>query len=130
MSGIIVSILSRMLVGATPLALAGVGGIFGERSGVTNIGLEGSMFLGAFGAAMGSYYFGNAWMGLICGVLIGLLSALIHAYLCVTVKIDHVVSGLAINIFATNLTVYVLGAVFGNKGNSPAVATLPMNVSY
>lgn len=125
MSGIIVSILSRMLVGATPLALAGVGGIFGERSGVTNIGLEGSMLLGAFGAAMGSYYFGNAWMGLICGVLIGLLSALIHAYLCVTVKIDHVVSGLAINIFATNLTVYVLGAVFGNKGNSPAVATLP-----
>lgn len=125
MTSVVISIIVRSLVGATPLIIAGVGGIFGERAGITNIGLDGSMLFGAFAAAMGSYFFNNAWMGLLCGVLTGLLVGLLHAYLCVTVKIDHVVSGLAINIFASSLTVYILSVVFQNKGNSPAVPTLP-----
>lgn len=125
MTSAIISMIVRSLVGATPLIIAGVGGIFGERAGITNIGLDGSMLFGAFGAAMGSYYFNNAWLGLLCGVLTGVLVGLLHAYLCVTVKIDHVVSGLAINIFASSLTVYILSIAFQNKGNSPAVPTLP-----
>ncbi len=124
MSDVIVSILTLSIVGATPIVVTGVGGIFGEKAGITNIGLEGNMLIGAFAAAMGSYYFNNAWMGLVCGAVVGMLVGLLHAYLCVSVKINHVVSGLAINIFATSITVYILGVVFGSKGNSPIVPSL------
>ena len=121
----IVSIIARMLSSATPIALAGVGGIFGERSGITNIGLEGTMLLGAFSAAVGSFLSGNAWIGLLTGVIVATMVSLFHAFLCITVGVDHTVSGLAINIFAMNFTIYALSAIFGNKGSTPEVPKLP-----
>lgn len=125
MSEIIISIIIGTIVGATPLVIAAVGGNFGEKAGVVNIGLEGNILMGAFAAAVGSYMFSSAWMGLLCAVVVGGVIALLHAYLCVTVKIDHVISGLAINIFAASISVFLLGVMFGSKGNSPMVPTLP-----
>lgn len=121
----LVSIITRMFATATPLVIMGVGGLFGERAGIVNIGLEGNMLLGAFAAAIGSIYTGSPWIGLLCAVAVCTLVGLLHAYLCVTVKLDHVMSGLAINVFASNITVYLLGVLFGSKGNSPIVPQLP-----
>lgn len=121
----LISIITRMFATATPLVITGVGGLFGERAGITNIGLEGNILLGAFAAAIGSIYTGNPWIGLLCAVALCTLIGLLHAYLCVTVKLDHVMSGLAINVFAANITVYLLGVLFGSKGNSPIAPKLP-----
>jgi simple sugar transport system permease protein len=119
------SILARTVTNATPLVIAGTGGILCERSGVVNIGIEGIMLTGAFTAALGSYFSGSPWIGLVTGIGFSMLIALLHAYLCVTIKIDHIISGLAINIFASSMTVYLLGIIFKTKGNSPAVPQLP-----
>ena len=121
----IASILARMFASATPIALAGIGGLFGERSGISNIGLEGTMLFAALAAAIGSYYTGSPWIGLLCGAACGVLISLLHAFLCITVKVDQIVIGLVINIFATNTTVYLLSVLFQNKGASPAVTKLP-----
>lgn len=125
MSVSILSIIAGTFSSATPIALAGVGGIFGEKSGIVNIGLEGTMLFGAFSAAAASYYTNNAWLGLLCGVLVSVLISLLHAFLCIRVKIDHNVSGLAINIAATNITIYFTSTLFGNKGTTPPVPKLP-----
>jgi simple sugar transport system permease protein len=93
MSISIVSILARMFSSATPIALAGIGGLFGERSGISNIGLEGTMLFSALAAAVGSYYSGSPWIGLLCGVACGLLISLLHAFLCITVRVDQIVIG-------------------------------------
>lgn len=125
MSISIVSILARMFSSATPIALAGIGGLFGERSGIANIGLEGTMLFSALAAAIGSYYSGSPWIGLLCGMACGLLISLLHAFLCITVRVDQIVIGLVINIFAANSTVYLLSVLFQNKGASPAITKLP-----
>jgi len=121
----IVSLFSRMLAAATPIALGAVGGIFGEKSGISNIGLEGTMVFGAFGAVVGCYYSGSPWIGLLCGAATGILISLLHAYFCITLRIDQSVIGIAINILASSVTVYLSSILFGNKGFSPNVAKLP-----
>jgi len=120
----IISILTRMLATATPLIIMGVGGLFGERSGIVNIGLDGNLLIGAFTAGIVSYYTSSAWLGLLAATAVSTLIGLLHAYLCISVKLDHVMSGLAINILAANLTVYLLGVLFNSKGNSPIVPRL------
>lgn len=121
----IASIVARMISGATPIVIAGAGGILCERSGVTNVGIEGMMLGGAFAATLGAYYTGNAWLGLLFGVVVAMAMALLHAWLCVTVRINHVISGLAINIFAGSMTVYLMGVIFGATGNTPPAPVIP-----
>lgn len=121
----IVSILARMFASATPIALAGTGGLFGERSGISNIGLEGTMLFSALAAVLGSFLTGSPWVGLLCAVLCGVLVSLLHAFLCITLRVDQIVIGLVVNIFASNTTIYLLSVFFNNKGASPAVNKLP-----
>lgn len=120
------SIIARMISSATPLLTAASGDILCERSGVVNVGIEGMMLVGAFMAAIGSYYTGNVWIGLLFGVLGGVVVSLLHAWLCITVQINHVISGLAINIFSANMSIYLMYVLFGVKGTSPSVPSLPM----
>jgi simple sugar transport system permease protein len=120
------SIVARTISNATPLVIAGVGGIMCERSGVVNIGVEGTMLCGAFAAAAGSSAFGNPWAGLLCGIAAAMLVSLLHAYLCITLKLNHIISGLAINIFAASMTVYLLAVFWNSTGSSPAVPQLPL----
>ena len=84
---------------ATPILLASLGGVMSERSGVINIGLEGMMLMGAFGAAAGSYFCGP-WIGMLIGIAIGGLMGLLHAFMSVTVKANQIISATAINIFS------------------------------
>ena len=97
---------SSALLLSVPIAMAALGGLFSERSGVVNIGLEGMMIMGAWGGGMIGCKHGP-WLGLIAGIVMGALGALIHAIATVGFGVDHVVSGVAINILAAGLARYL-----------------------
>lgn len=121
----IINLLFTTLRMSTPLILAGMGGLIGERSGVLNIGLEGMMLMGSFAGVLGSYLTQNAWMGLLFGVLAGMLMALIHAFISITCGGNQTISGIGINMLAIGLTSFGLRAVFGRAGSSDTVPSLP-----
>ncbi len=113
---------------AIPLLMAGLGGLWAERVGVINIGLEGMMIVGTWTAAWFGYLHGP-WVGLLAAAIFGLLSGLFHAILTVKIGIDQAVSGLAINLIAAGAARYLSGiffpAVGGDRTVSPPVETLP-----
>jgi simple sugar transport system permease protein len=84
------------------------------------------MLCGAFAAAAGSFTFGNPWIGLFCGIIAAMLVSLLHAYLCVTLKLNHIISVLALHIFAASMTIYLLAVFWNSTGSSPAVPQLPL----
>ncbi len=110
---------------ALPILLAGLGGLWAERSGVINIGLEGMMILGTWGAAWGAYFGGSVWTGLAAAILFGGLGGLLHAVATVTFGVNHIVSGVAINLLGLGVTKYLANLIFepisGNPRQSPVV---------
>lgn len=103
---------------AVPVGLAGLGGLYAERAGVVNIGLEGMMVLGTFGAGWAGYEFGG-WWGLLFGLLFGALGGLLHALATVTFGVDQIVSGVAINLIAPGVTRFLASEIFsGTAGGS------------
>lgn len=123
----ILATLASMIRLAVPYTLAGLGGTFSERSGVTNIGIEGIMLTSAFTAVAVTNIAGNAWIGLLAAILVGMLLGLIHALVCVTFKSNQIVSGIAINIFADGVTVFCSWLLF-NKTQIMAESTLRVPV--
>jgi simple sugar transport system permease protein len=107
---------------ATPLGFAALGGLFSERSGVVNIGLEGMMLISAFAGVVGSYASGSALVGLATGLAAGLLIGLVHAAVSVSLQADQIISGTAINLLALGGTGFLMETVFGSGGTSPRVA--------
>jgi len=97
---------------ATPLVFAAIGELLSERSGILNIGLEGMMLIGAFGGVLGAHLSGNPWFGLLTAMLAGAAVGLVHAFVCVTVRGDQVVSGTAINLAAAGLTTFLSRSFF------------------
>lgn len=89
-----------------PILLAALGGLYAERSGVINLALEGMMLSGAFSAVLFAYYFNDFFIGLIAGVCIGAVLGLLHAFICIHLKGDQIISGVAINILAVGITNY------------------------
>ncbi|WP_214109414.1 ABC transporter permease [Acrocarpospora catenulata] len=111
---------------AVPIGLAGLGGLWSERAGVVNIGLEGMMILGTWFGAWGAIVTGNPWVGVLAGTAGGALGALLHAVATVTFGVDHVVSGVAIILLGTGVTKYLSTLVFadmkgGGDTQSPRV---------
>ncbi|MBE7555234.1 MAG: ABC transporter permease [Anaerolineales bacterium] len=100
----------------TPILLAALGGLICERVGVFNIALEGLMLTGAFTAVVGSYYAGSAVGGVLTAVVAGIALAAIFAYFAVTLRGDMIVLGIALNLLASGLTVFLLRTIFGVKG--------------
>ncbi len=128
------STFSTALLLAVPIGLAGLGGLFAERAGVVNIGLEGMMILGTWGAGWAGYQWG--WVGAIAGgILFGAAGGLVHAVATVTFGVDHVVSGVAINILAGGLVrflselLYVDNPAGGGVTQSPAMSSRPPSFS-
>lgn len=101
---------------AVPLGFAALGGLYSERSGVLNIALEGMLLTGAFASASATFYTDNVWFGVLAALVAGGLVGLLHAFLCVTLRVDQLVSGLAINLVAAGLTSFLARLVF--SGNS------------
>lgn len=87
---------------AIPICLAGLGGMFSERSGIVNIGLEGMMIMGTWFGAWAAWLYGP-WYGILAGIIGGAMFGLIHAVGTVTFQVDHIVSGVAINILAAGV---------------------------
>ena len=106
---------------ATPLMLCAMAGIFSERSGIVDISLEGKLLSGAFVAATVAALTGSAWLGLGCAILAGITMSLIHGFACITHKGDQVVSGVAINILASGLTIVLGIALFKRGGQTPSL---------
>lgn len=118
---------------AVPIGLAGLAGLWSERAGVVNIGLEGMMILGTFFGAWTGWQ-SSPWIGILTGILGGMLGGLVHAMATVTFGVDHIVSGVAINILALGTTQYLAKLWFntgeaaakgGNPKQSPPVDSLP-----
>lgn len=112
---------------ATPLILAALGGLLTQQAGILNIGMDGMILLGAFFGVVGSYFFGSAFAGVALAAFVGLLIGLLFAVFVIDLKSDEFVIGIAINIFAGGLTVFLLRSIFGVKGafSSPDIIPLP-----
>ena len=109
---------------AIPICMAGLGGLWSERSGVVNIGLEGMMILGTWGAGWAGTTYGP-WWGLVVGSLMGGCGAVIHAIATVTFGVDQIVSGVAINLLGLGVTQYLSTIVFpGQPTQSPQIPAI------
>ena len=131
--------LRAAILATCPILLAALGGLWSERAGVVNIGLEGQMLLGTWGAAYFTYYYGPYW-GLIGAILFGVAGGLVHALATVTFGVDHIVSGVALNVIALGLTTFLaeqkfstLDSEFGHGGaqqltglQKPPLITVPV----
>jgi general nucleoside transport system permease protein len=113
---------------ATPLVFASLGGLFSERSGVVNIGLEGMMLMGAFFAVWGADVTGNWTLGLAIGIGSGALLGLLHAFFSISLRADQIVGGMAINLLSLGLTTYLFIKIYGAEGTPTGLSTIP-NVS-
>ncbi len=122
---IIISLILATIRQAAPILITAIGGMFSEVTGVVNIGLEGMMLMGAFTAAVASYFTGSPYLGILGGMLAGGLMALLHGVLSIKYKGDQTVSGVAINLFASGFTVFMLRVLFSQSGNTPAVPKAP-----
>jgi general nucleoside transport system permease protein len=117
-------LLASTLRFATPLAFAAIGGIFSERSGVVNIGLEGMMLMGAFFGVWGAIWSGSWIVGLLTAMLSGGLLALIHAFFSIHLRADQIVSGFAVNFLALGLTGYLFSSIYPD-GIESGVSRVP-----
>jgi general nucleoside transport system permease protein len=102
-----------------PLILACLAGLWSERSGVVDIGLEGKMLTGAFAAAAFATFTGSAWVGLIAGVAATVLTSLIHGYASIDQRANQIVSGTAINMIAEGMTALIGNAIWSQGGRTP-----------
>ncbi|MFL5981057.1 MAG: ABC transporter permease [Gaiellaceae bacterium] len=119
------ALLSATLIWATPLTFAAIGGMFCERSGVVNIGLEGMMLAGAFFGALGADKFGNWWMGIVAAAIAGGAFAAIHAFMAINLRADQIVSGTAINFLALGVTGYFFIDIYGENGTPGDLPRIP-----
>jgi ABC-type uncharacterized transport system permease subunit len=114
-----------MLRWAVPILLAGLGGLYAERAGIVNIGLEGMMILGTWFGAWGAVTYGP-WWGIVLGVLGGAMGGLLHAVATVTFGVDHIISGVAVNVLAPGIARFLSSEIFttiegGSITQSPRV---------
>ncbi len=118
----IILLLDATIRTSTPLIFAALAGLFSERAGVVNIALEGKLLAAAFASAAVAAVTGSAWLGLLAGVGVAVLFALLHGFATITHKGDQVVSGMAINVLAAGLTVTLGRHWFQQGGQTPALS--------
>lgn len=119
------------LIMSTPIVIAALGGLFSERSGIINIALEGIMLVGAFATAVMTVLLSPMlgdlapWVGIVVGAIAGCLYSFIHAFATINLKADQTISGVALNMFATGLTVYLCQLIF----NGQRTPNFPTNIA-
>ncbi len=115
------------LEAAALLLLPALGGVISERSGVVNIAMEGMMLTGAFFSVVADLAWHNPWLAALVGIIAGGLMALIHAVVSIRFRADQIVSGIAINIFAAGLTLFLVNRIYGlqDVGHVGQSALLP-----
>ena len=118
---LVVLIAAATLRVATPLILCAMGGLFSEKSGIIDVGLEGKMLMAAFFGATAAALTNSAWLGVLAAIVAAEVMALLHGFACITHRGNQVVSGVAINILAAGLTVVLGTAWFARGGQTPAL---------
>jgi simple sugar transport system permease protein len=127
--------LTVTLTATMPIAMCGLGGLWSERAGVVNIGLEGMMIMGTLGAGYFGFHYG-VWAGVLGATLLGVLGGALHALATVVFGVDHIVSGVAINIIAVGVSGFLAEAWFsglegGGPTQSPPLPTPPeIDISF
>ena len=119
------TLIASMLVFACPLMYASLGGIFSERSGVVNIGLEGMMLMGAFWGIWGADRTGNWVTGVLIGMAAGGLLGVLHAFFSVHLRADQIIGGTAINLLALGITGYAFIQIYGDQNIPAGVSQVP-----
>jgi ABC-type uncharacterized transport system permease subunit len=119
------SLIASMLVFATPLTFAAIGGMFSERSGVVNIGLEGMMLMGAFWGIWGADKTGSWVGGLVIALIAGGLLALVHAFFAIQLRADQIVGGTAVNFLALGITGYFFVQLYHGENIPTGVSQIP-----
>jgi simple sugar transport system permease protein len=117
----VIQLLDSTLRAATPLLLACLAGLFSERAGIFDIGLEGKMLAAAFFAAAGAALTGSVWLGLLAGVAASIVLSALHGAASITFRGNQLISGVAINFLAAGLTVVIGESWFGLGGRTPAL---------
>lgn len=115
----IVNLLASTVRLTTPLLLAALAGLYSERSGVVDIGLEGKMLAGAFAAATVAYYTQNAFAGLAAGIGVSIMMAMLHGVAAITLRGDQIIAGVSINFLAAGLTTLLGQSWFRQGGRTP-----------
>lgn len=118
---ILVSILGSAIRLSIPLLFTALAGLFSERAGIFDIGLEGKMLVSAFASACAAYGTGNAWLGLAAGIVVSIGFSLLHGFASITNRGNQIVSGVALNFIAAGLTVVLGQAWFGQGGRTGQV---------
>jgi ABC-type uncharacterized transport system permease subunit len=120
-----VGLIAATLRFATPLMFAALGGIFNERSGVINIGLEGMMLAGAFFGIWAAVWSGSWAVGLLFAMFAGGMFALVHAFFSIHLRADQIVVGTGINLLAIGLTGYLFRYIYGTQGTPADISRIP-----
>ena len=119
--GTIIQILDSTIRLATPLLLACLAGLFSERAGIFDIGLEGKMLISAFFSAAIAAVTGNVWLGLMAGIAASLVLSAIHGLASITFRGNQLISGVALNFLAAGITVLIAQAWFAQGGRTPSL---------
>ncbi|SDP01331.1 nucleoside ABC transporter membrane protein [Nakamurella panacisegetis] len=117
------------ILAAVPIAMAGLSGLWSERAGVVNIGLEGMMILGTFGAGWAGYQWGP-WAGVAFGIICGVLGGLLLGLAAITFGVDHIIAGVAISIIAPGLTLFLSQLLFANAPGGGDQQSPPVSDVY
>jgi ABC-type uncharacterized transport system permease subunit len=126
---ILISVAAATIRIATPVLLAALGEMVAERTGVYNMGLEGTMLMGAFIGYLGAYQTGSLWLGVAFAMLTGGVISLLFAFIVITMKVEQIVTGLAFNLLGAGLSVFWLRSAFAGQDVTPTIPffdTLPI----
>lgn len=110
---------------ATPIAIAGLGCLLTSLSGIVNLGVEGTMLMGALAGVVGSFWFGSPWIGLCIAVAAGVAVALVYGYVVISLRADQAVAGVAMNLLGLGLTASAFRIIFGISPIPPSIRSFP-----
>jgi general nucleoside transport system permease protein len=119
--GTLISLCSSALSNGTPILFAALGEIYNERAGILNLGLEGTMLVGALAAFLGTYFTHSVWAGLLCAMVCAMLFNSLMALLSVTIRANQIIAGTGLTILAGGLCIFIFRAVFGIQTLPPQV---------
>ncbi|MFX0092667.1 MAG: ABC transporter permease, partial [Candidatus Hodarchaeota archaeon] len=119
-------LINHTIVFTIPIFIAALGGLYSERSGVINLALEGMMLSGAFVAVLIAYFTQSWVLGIFFGIIIGAMLGLVHAFICIHLKGDQIISGVAINILALGITNFLFKLILNDVSGSviPGIPTM------
>jgi simple sugar transport system permease protein len=124
-AGFFISLLSSTIRLATPILLPALGQIYTQRAGILNLGVEGTMIIGAVTGFIACFFSGSLWFGLLAGMLAGMIWSLLMAWLSVNMRANQVIAGAGLNILGAGLASYVYRLVFGVRSLPPQVNPFP-----